>query len=92
MQARFHRGQVAIEGNSTAFQRTGDSGGTATFHFCPSCGSTVYWFVDGLPDDVAVAVGAFTDASFPPPEISVYSARRHPWTAMPDLHLAEDWG
>jgi hypothetical protein len=39
-QARFHRDNVAIDGNSTAFRRVGDSGGTATFHFCPTCGST----------------------------------------------------
>ncbi len=29
---------------------------------------------------IAVPVGAFADPSFPPPQVSVYDIRRHPWT------------
>jgi hypothetical protein len=32
---------------------------------------------------VSVAVGAFADPSFPPPEDSVYDCRRHPWVSLP---------
>jgi hypothetical protein len=32
---------------------------------------------------VAVAVGAFADPSFPPPQDSVYDCRRHPWVQLP---------
>jgi hypothetical protein len=32
------------------------------FHFCPSCGSTVYWEPARKPDMIGVAVGAFADA------------------------------
>jgi len=43
-QARFPREQVtAIEGRATRYERVGDEGNTITFHFCPACGSTVYW-------------------------------------------------
>ena len=90
VQARYPQRQVTIEGKSTAYARSGDSGGTATFHFCPDCGSTVYWYLDGLPDDVAVAVGAFADPSFPAPAVSVYGDRRHPWAQMPALEV-EEW-
>jgi hypothetical protein len=83
-QARFHRDNVAIDGNSTAFMRVGDSGGTVTFHFCPTCGSTVYWQLASAPEVIAVAVGNFADPHFPKPRHSVYEERRHPWVNIDD--------
>ena len=78
-QARFPREAVTIEGHATQWTRLGDSGEPATFNFCPVCGSTVYWDLTGGSGFVAVAVGAFADPSFPPPRVSVYEERRHPW-------------
>jgi hypothetical protein len=78
-QARFPRDRVTAEGRTTQWARRGDSGGSATFHFCPACGSTVWWEAAALPDFVSVAVGAFADPNFPPPHVSVYEERRHPW-------------
>ena len=83
-QARFAKADVTLTGESTAFVRTGDSGGKITFHFCPACGSTVYYFIEALGDYVAIPVGAFADQSFPAPKISVYEARRHSWAGIPD--------
>jgi len=57
----------------------GDSGQSAMFSFCPACSSTVYWEPAGLPAFIAVAVGTFADPSFPPPRVSVYEERQHPW-------------
>jgi hypothetical protein len=83
VQARFAREQITkIDGFTSRFTRAGDSGGRATFTFCPRCGATVFWELDGLPDHVAVAVGAFADPSFPPPTVSVYEARRHGWARL----------
>ena len=78
-QARFSREHVTIAGRAAQWTRAGDSGGKCTFSFCPVCGSTVYWEPAGLPDFVSVAVGAFADPSFPPPRVSVYQERQHPW-------------
>ena len=83
-QARFPRGNVRIEGDSTAYTRLGDEGGTVTFHFCPRCGSTVYWQLQQHPELIAVAVGAFADPGFGPPRHSVYERRRHGWVVPPD--------
>ena len=41
-QARFRREQVTFAGKATAWRRTAESGNALTFHFCPTCGSTVY--------------------------------------------------
>ncbi|HEY8378372.1 MAG TPA: GFA family protein [Nannocystis sp.] len=87
VQARFARAQVRFFGAATTFQRTGDSGGTATFRFCPQCGSTVYWEHDAFPGFVTVAVGAFADPNFPAPKVSVYEVRRHFWALAPDLDI-----
>ena len=84
VQARFPRDQVTIiEGRSTKFSREADSGNSVTFHFCPDCGSTVYWELSGAPGFIAVAVGAFADRDFPQPRHSVYEARRHAWVSIP---------
>src|SRR6185436_2041064 len=77
VQARFERAPARIEGRSTTYTRTGDSGGRATFHFCPECGATVYYDIEAIPDVIAVPVGAFADPTFPAPRVSVYEARQH---------------
>jgi hypothetical protein len=56
-----------------------------TSHFCPVCGSTVYWELTVAPDVLAVAVGAFADPGFPPPRFSVYERRRHAWALASGL-------
>ncbi len=82
-QARFPAERARIEGEASTWERVGDSGGRATFVFCPRCAATVCWTVDGLPGSVVVPVGAFADPSFPGPTVSVYEERRHAWAAVP---------
>ena len=82
-QARFRRDDVALAGASTAWARVGDEGHRAVFHFCPTCGATVWYTFDDMPEFVAIPVGAFADPAFPAPRVAVYEARRHPWVALP---------
>ena len=89
VQARFPRDRVTIEGRAAQWTRLGDSGAPNTFNFCPVCASTVYWEFSVPPAFVAVAVGAFADPGFPPPHVSVYEERRHPW-ALAAAELALD--
>lgn len=73
-----------VTGTATEYVRTGDAGAKFRFRFCPICGSTVFHTEEGYEDRfVSVAVGAFGDPSFPPPEDSVYECRRHAWVALP---------
>jgi hypothetical protein len=91
-QARFSRDGVTIEGRATQWTRHGDSGAPATFHFCPVCGSTVWWEAAGAPNSIAVAVGMFADPGFPPPHVSVYEERKHPWAlAAGELPMAHEF-
>jgi hypothetical protein len=80
VQARWPADQVTLTGGTREWQLTGDEGGVATFRFCPVCGATIAYTVDGMPDLVAVPVGAFADPGFTPgPEYSVYEGRMFPW-------------
>ena len=50
--------------------RVGDQGAKFRFRFCPVCGTTVFHTEEGNGRSVSVAVGAFADPGFPPPEDS----------------------
>ena len=83
-QARFPEAQIKISGKATSWQRKAESGNTLTFHFCPVCGSTVYWGSTGFPGFYNVGIGTFADPAFPPPTIAVWEECRHPWVEVPD--------
>lgn len=82
-QARFPREAVTVVGTSTEYVRVGDEGTKSTFRFCPKCGATVYYTLEGLAEAVAIPVGAFAEPSFPAPSFSVYEERMHSWVSMP---------
>jgi hypothetical protein len=83
VQARWPSAQVQIEGTSKTFVKVADSGNRATFHFCPDCGSDVYYAIDGKFDDlVAIPLGAFDDPYFVAPAFSVWEERKHDWVEL----------
>ncbi len=74
---------VEISGASTEFVRTADSGRKVHMHFCPTCGSTVYWRAEASPSWIGVGVGSFADPAFAPPAMSVFEQSKHKWV-QPD--------
>ncbi len=81
-QARFPADKVTVSGEARQWVRTADSGNAVTYHFCPECGSTVWYQGGPMPDAIAVPVGAFADPGFPSPRFSVWEARKHPWVTI----------
>lgn len=91
VQARFPKEQVTIEGDSEVWKLAKDQademgyrncvslGGGASFHFCPECGSTVWYTADADPARIGIKIGCFTDPSFPAPKLSGFEAYMHPW-------------
>ncbi len=77
--AFFRRENVLIEGPHKSYARPSDSGFAVTFHFCPECGSTVFWEPQRRPEFVAIGVGSFADPAFPAPTQAVYAETRHAW-------------
>ncbi len=90
VQARFPRDRVTVSGEHRSWTRIADSGGKITFHFCPTCAAILFYELDGLPDFLALPVGAFADADFPPPKVAVYETRRAPWLTSPAC-IEEHW-
>ena len=82
IQARFESKHVRVTGRYSDYVRTSDEGQGRTFHFCPDCGATVFYTLSTVPDVVAVPIGAFAEPDFPPPTVSVFESRRHPWLAV----------
>ncbi|MGD9729498.1 MAG: GFA family protein [Nitrospiraceae bacterium] len=81
--AFFNAGHILTFGCTKLFTRSSDNGHSVTFHFCPQCGSTVYWEPQRKPNIIAVAVGAFADVTFPPPTRAFYRQFQHPWCEFP---------
>ena len=61
--------------------------GGIDYHFCPTCGSTLYWVSPspiGGPPVVAIAVGNFVDPDFPLPAAELNTKDRHNWVVPVD--------
>lgn len=86
MQAGFRADQVEVVGRFSDYARISDEADRKehVFHFCPDCGSQVFYTEPTEPDLIVVSVGSFADPSFPPPTESGYETRRHPWIGLPD--------
>ena len=84
MQAGFKADQVEITGRYNDYARTSDEPDRKVHvcHFCPECGSQVFYTEPDEPDLVVVSVGAFADPSFPPPARSVWEPSRHAWAEV----------
>ena len=82
-QARWPADKVTIAGESTVWERTTDAGNVTTYHFCPTCGTTVWYRGKPFSDAIAIPVGLFCDPDFPPPTFSVWEERKHRWVTIP---------
>lgn len=80
--AFFARGKIAVSGTYSDYERPADSGYRVLHHFCPACGSTVFWEPSRKPEMVAVAIGAFADPDFPGPGKAVFEQHRLPWATV----------
>ncbi len=86
MQAAFTPDQVRVVGRFSDYMRVSDEEDRKehVFHFCPECGSQVFYTEPDEPDLIVVSVGSFADPSFPPPTEAGYDSRRHHWLAPLD--------
>jgi hypothetical protein len=75
--------QVRIDGEDKTYGRTADSGYEIRFHFCPNCGTSVFWEGDRNPQNLGIAIGCFADPDFPPPASSGWEEAMHRWLGLP---------
>jgi len=81
--ATYLKARVRLEGDRQIYEREADTGYRIRFHFCPNCGSTIYWEGDCNPAVCGVAVGAFEIRAFPPPSDSIFDESVHDWLGLP---------
>jgi hypothetical protein len=86
MQAAFTPSQVNVVGRYSDYTRISEEADRKAhvFHFCPECGSQVFYTEPDEPGRIVVSVGSFADPSFPPPTESGYETRRHAWLPILD--------
>lgn len=82
--AYYAREKLAINGEAREYARATDAGNTFHTFFCTTCGTPLYFFSSRDPNRVGVAVGAFADRDFPPPQRSVYDQSKPAWIDLPD--------
>ena len=80
--ARFSVDVVTFNGDAKRYEHVADSGNTADFHFCPTCGSTLWFQARPHLDLISVPIGNFADKDFPAPSVSIYEKRMHPWVTI----------
>lgn len=84
-QARWPAECVEVAGVAKAWTRAADSGQATTYHFCPECGSTVYYGGGNYPELVAIPLGALDDPYIvDSPDYSVWERRKHDWLELTD--------
>jgi hypothetical protein len=73
--------KIMISGPSTIWVREGQDGRKFEQHFCPTCGSTLWWRGDFAPGMIGVAGGNFDDGNFLEPTRAFWAMRRPKWLA-----------
>jgi hypothetical protein len=81
--------RITVTGSTREFVRPTESGNRFFTHFCPTCGTSMFWRSDRNPGMTGIAVGAFADPAFPAPVRSVWERSRHAWLAVPAEHHFE---
>jgi hypothetical protein len=81
--AFYPASDVRLEGTYKVHVREGQEGRKIHRHFCPDCGTTVYSQGEKFPGICNIPVGAFADADFPAPLVSLFEESRHSWVVLP---------
>ena len=81
--AFFSEAAASVNGDFRSWRRTAQSGRSNEASFCPECGCSVFFRLEGLPNLIGVGVGSFADPAFDKPATFYWSARRHAWLAPP---------
>jgi hypothetical protein len=75
----FPEQAVAIEGAQQVYSVIGGSGGMATRHACPACGSLVFGRAQVMPGLVNLYAGSLDDFAQFKPEIAIFTRSRAAW-------------
>lgn len=75
---------VSIAGDRKVWRSQSDSGRWVESEFCPTCGVTVCYRMESLPETTWVCVGCFADSGFAKPDLLTWASRCHRWLVFPE--------
>lgn len=78
----FHRADLTLSGETKTWGRIAESGRKVENHFCPECGTCLYWTLEFRPDHVGVAYGCFRTPA-PEPMRAIWMQEKHDWVHFP---------
>ena len=81
----FNKAATKVFGDFSSWTRGADSGLTLTNHFCPNCGTNLFWSLDLRPDHFGVGIGSF-DTPTATPTRAIWLQEKMDW-----VHFPEDW-
>ena len=83
MSSYFARAAVqSIEGDTHVYA-LGATGREQQRHFCPRCGTTLFWFLAAEPDRIGIASGCFEEPGLTEPSYSATDRLRSAWLTLP---------
>jgi hypothetical protein len=90
--AYFERESVQIEGSDKSYEREGQEGHKVRHHFCPNCGTTVFWDSDRNPARYGIAATLFGQPFSPLPLYSAWERVKCDWVSLPEglTHFSEN--
>jgi hypothetical protein len=80
----FLKTQMTVSGTSNTWGRVAPTGRALKNHFCPGCGTTLYWTLEMRPDFIGVSFGTF-DTRLPEPIRVIWTEEQHDW-----INFSED--
>lgn len=81
--AYFKKTDLMVSGDTWKYARKADTGREIVNHFCPNCGSTVFWSLEMRPEHLGVAAGCF-EKELPRPVRVIWAKEKHDWVVFPD--------
>jgi hypothetical protein len=81
--AYFKIADLSIKGDTNTWARSAQSGRELTNHFCPECGTTLYWTLEMRPEHMGVAIGSF-EGPMPEPLRAIWAEQKLDWVSFPD--------
>ena len=89
--AFFRREKTNLSGTHKKWSRLGSSGQPLINHFCPDCGTNLFWAPQVRPDHYGVAAGCLTSA-VKEPETVIWMSEKLPWLVFPEPWVKHEKG
>ncbi|WP_310463180.1 GFA family protein [Sphaerotilus sp.] len=71
-----------VDGQTSEYTSTADSGNTMRRRFCPTCGAHLFANSSGRPQFTVVRVGALDDPSSVQPTMNIWTSRAPTWACL----------